>query len=84
MGGQRQFDARQAKALQAGDDMTVPNAPGLRWVCSTAGRAWVYRFKSPRSSWVLLSSCQPAVQGGWPVLNLSILLKAEKRPKARR
>ena len=79
-----QFDARKAKALQARGHMTVPDAPGLRWVCSTAGRAWVYWFKSPRSSWVLPSSCQPAMQGGSPVLNLSILLKAEKRPKARR
>ena len=42
-----QFDARRAKGLQAGDHMTVPDAPGLRLVCSTAGRAWTYRYKSP-------------------------------------
>jgi len=42
-----QFDARAAKLLQPGAHVTVDGAPGLRLVASTAGRAWVYRYKSP-------------------------------------
>lgn len=59
-----QFDARQAKALQAGDHMTVPDAPGLRLVCSTAGRAWVYRFKSPTDD-----RMRQIKLGTWPVMS---------------
>jgi integrase len=42
-----QFDVRAAKALQAGEHLIVPGAPGLRLEASSAGRAWTYRFKSP-------------------------------------
>ena len=61
-----QFDARQAKALQAGDHMTVPDAPGLRLVCSTAGRSWVYRYKSPTDD-----RMRQVKLGAWPVMSAS-------------
>lgn len=66
-----QFDARRAKGLQAGDHMTVPDAPGLRLVCSTAGRAWTYRYKSPTDGrmrqvkigmWPAMSSAQAGTE----------------------
>lgn len=59
-----QFDARQAKGLQAGDHMTVPDAPGLRLVCSAAGRSWVYRFKSPADD-----RMRQVKLGTWPVMS---------------
>lgn len=41
------FDARAAKQLQAGEHIVVEGCPGLRLEASTAGRAWIYRYKSP-------------------------------------
>lgn len=41
-----QFDVRAAKALRAGDHLIIPGAPGLRLEASTAGRSFIYRYKS--------------------------------------
>lgn len=41
------FDARAAKALKAGDHLTIDDAPGLRLVASETVRAWIYRYRSP-------------------------------------
>lgn len=41
------FDARAAKQLQPGEHIVVEGCPGLRLEASTAGRAWIYRYKSP-------------------------------------
>jgi hypothetical protein len=66
-----QFDARAAKLLAPGEHLTVDGAPGLRLVCSTIGRAWVYRYKSPVDGrmrqiklgmWPALSVAQAATQ----------------------
>jgi len=58
------FDARQAKGLQAGDHMTVPDAPGLRLVCSAVGRAWTYRYKSPVDG-----RMRQVKIGSWPAMS---------------
>lgn len=41
------FDARAAKALVAGDHLTIADAPGLRLEASATRRTWTYRYKSP-------------------------------------
>lgn len=41
------FDARAAKALQAGQHITFPEHPGLRFVVAANWRRWIYRYKSP-------------------------------------
>ena len=74
-----QFDARQAKALQAGDHMTVADAPGLRLVCSTAGRAWIYRYKSPVDG-----RMRQIKIGAWPAMGLPAALAAWERQRAAR
>lgn len=60
------FDTRAAKALKAGDHLTVDGAPGLRLVASGAGRAWIYRYKSP-----LDGLMKQAKIGMWPALSAS-------------
>ena len=58
------FDARAAKLLQPGQHLTVDDAPGLRLVCSSAGRAWIYRFKSPVDG-----RMRQVKLGMWPALS---------------
>lgn len=58
------FDARAAKLLQPGQHITVDDAPGLRLVCSTAGLAWTYRFKSP-----LDGRMRQLKLGTWPAMS---------------
>lgn len=41
------FDARAAKALKAGDHITIDGAPGLRLEATATRRTWTYRYKSP-------------------------------------
>jgi integrase len=41
------FDARAAKQLQPGEHIIVDGCSGLRLSATTAGKAWIYRFKSP-------------------------------------
>lgn len=41
------FDPRAAAALPAGEHLTFPDHPGLRFVAGAASRAWIYRYKSP-------------------------------------
>lgn len=41
------FNARAAKALVAGDHLTIADAPGLRLEASATRRTWTYRYKSP-------------------------------------
>ncbi|MEY2892726.1 MAG: hypothetical protein RJA98_2634 [Pseudomonadota bacterium] len=59
-----QFDAKAAKALKAGDHLTVADAPGLRLVASGAGRAWIYRYKSP-----LDGRMRQVKMGIWPAMS---------------
>ncbi|MDO4704731.1 MAG: integrase arm-type DNA-binding domain-containing protein [Comamonadaceae bacterium] len=41
------FDARRAKALQAGGRIIFDEAPGLRLVATASRKTWQYRYKSP-------------------------------------
>ena len=59
-----QFDAKAAKALKAGDHLTVADAPGLRLVASGAGRAWIYRYKSPVDG-----RMRQVKMGMWPAMS---------------
>lgn len=73
------FDVRAARALGAGDHLTVDDAPGLRLVASESTRAWVYRYKSPvdrRMRQVRL--------GRWPAMGLAGALAAWERTRAER
>lgn len=58
-----QFDARAARLLQPGQHLTVEDAPGLRLVCSGAGRSWIYRFKSP-----IDGRMRQVKLGAWPAM----------------
>lgn len=66
-----QFDVRRARALAAGDHLTVTGAPGLRLEATGAGRAWTYRYKSPvdgrmrqlkLGQWPAMSAAQAGVE----------------------
>jgi len=41
------FDAREAKLLQAGKHLILPEHPGLRLNATASRRTWIYRYKSP-------------------------------------
>jgi integrase len=41
------FDARTAKSLPAGQSLTFPAYPGLRFAAGKKSRSWIYRYKSP-------------------------------------
>lgn len=60
------FDARAAKLLQPGGHIVVDGCPGLRLECSTAGRAWIYRYKSP-----IDGRMRQIKIGQWPALAAS-------------
>lgn len=78
-GGGMQFDARAAKILAAGDHLIVPDAPGLRLVASTTGRAWIYRYKSP-----LDGGMRQLKLGQWPAMSVSAAVVEWERRKADR
>lgn len=73
------FDARAARALQAGDHLTIPEAPGLRLVASASRRAWVYRYRSPVDQ-----RMRQMKLGLWPAMGLPAALAAWERVKAAR
>lgn len=73
------FDARRAKALGAGDHLTVDEAPGLRLVASASRRAWTYRYKSPVDG-----RMRQLRLGLWPAMGLPGALAAWERAKAAR
>lgn len=41
------FDAREAKLLQPGQHIILPEHPGLRLAATSSRRSWIYRYKSP-------------------------------------
>ncbi len=73
------FDARAARALQPGDHLTIPEAPGLRLVASATRRAWVYRYRSPVDQ-----RMRQVKLGLWPAMGLPAALAAWERVKAAR
>lgn len=68
------FDARAAKALKAGEHLTVPGAPGLRLVASASRRTWTYRYRSPVDG-----RMRQVRLGHWPAMALPAALAAWER-----
>lgn len=58
------FDARAAKALQAGQHMIVEGCPGLRLVATASKRTWTYRYKSP-----IDGRMRQHALGSWPAMS---------------
>lgn len=73
------FDARAAKALQAGHHLTVDGAPGLRLVATPSTRTWTYRFKSPVDG-----RMRQVRLGRWPAMGLPAALAAWEKAKGQR
>ena len=73
------FDARAAKALKAGDHITVDAAPGLRLVATETKRTWTYRYKSPVDG-----RMRQIRLGQWPAMPLTAALAAWERTKQQR
>jgi len=73
------FDSRAAKQLQAGQHLTLEDAPGLRLEASAEARSWIYRYKSPLSG--LMKQCK---LGTWPALGLPQALAKWAELKAQR
>lgn len=73
------FDARRAKALAAGDHLTIEEAPGLRLVAAATRRTWTYRYKSPVDG-----RMRQLRLGHWPAMGLPGALAAWERAKAAR
>lgn len=73
------FDARAAKALKAGDLLTVEGAPGLRLVATDTLRTWQYRYRSPVDG-----RMRQIRLGHWPAVGLPAALAAWERLKKAR
>jgi integrase len=73
------FDARAAKALKAGDHLTVPQAPGLRLKATQTLKTWVYRFRSPEDG-----KLRQVRIGHWPALGLPQAIAAWEKLRAER
>ena len=58
------FDARAAKQLAPGAHFTISDCPGLRLVASSAGHAWIYRYKSPETG-----GMRQVKIGSWPAMS---------------
>lgn len=65
------FDARAAKALQAGQHLTFEGTPGLRLVATTSRRTWTYRYKSP-----VTGGMKQVRLGHWPAMSAAAALLA--------
>lgn len=63
------FDARRAKALEAGAHIIVDEAPGLRLVASNTRKTWTYRFKSPVDG-----RMRQVAMGQWPAMSYAAAL----------
>ncbi|HEY1042371.1 MAG TPA: integrase arm-type DNA-binding domain-containing protein [Telluria sp.] len=65
------FDARAAKLLEPGQHFTITECPGLRIEASTAGHAWIYRYKSP-----IDSRMRQVKIGAWPATSYNAAVVA--------
>lgn len=59
-----QFDAREAKQLAPGAHIIMDDYPGLRLKATEAGKAWIYRYKSP-----IDSKMRQIKIGTWPAMS---------------
>lgn len=73
------FDARAAKALAAGEHITIDEAPGLRLVATASRRTWTYRYRSPVDG-----RMRQIRLGHWPAMGLPAALAAWERVRAAR
>jgi len=72
------FDARAAKLLPVGNHMVIEGAQGLRLVRSSAGHAWIYRYKSSEGK------MRQIKLGQWPAMSIGAAVSAlEKLRQAR-
>ncbi len=71
------FDARAAKLLKPGQHMVVEGANGLRLVCSTTGRSWIYRFKNPADGLM-----KQVKVGEWPAMSVAAAVSELERLRA--
>lgn len=73
------FDARAAKLLTPGQHMTLDQFPGLRLVCSSTRRTWIYRYKSP-----IDGRMKQTKIGAWPAMSpAAAIVEWEKLRAAR-
>lgn len=73
------FDAREAKLLQAGQHVILPEHPGLRLQATASRRAWIYRYKSPVDG-----GMRQLKLGEWPAMSYPDAVTAwNDRRKAR-
>ena len=68
------FDARKAKLLPIGEHLIIDDCPGLRLVSSSAGKSWIYRFKSP-----IDDKMRQVKFGQWPALSVSAAIEEWER-----
>ncbi len=67
------FDARAAKALGAGEHITIKGAPGLRLVATSSRRTWTYRYR------VAGDKLRQVSLGHWPTMGFPAALAAWQR-----
>jgi hypothetical protein len=67
------FDARTAKALKAGEHITIKGAPGLRLVATDSRRTWTYRYRNAEDKLRQVSL------GHWPTMGFPAALAAWQR-----
>lgn len=73
------FDAREAKALLPGENLTVDGCVGLRLVASTTRRSWTYRYRSPVDN-----KLRQVPIGQWPTMSVTAATIAWEDLKKRR
>jgi integrase len=73
------FDARAARALQAGQHIVIDGAPGLRLEASASTRSWTFRYRSPVDG-----RMRQVRIGHWPAMTLPAALASWERLKAER
>ncbi len=73
------FDARAAKALGAGEHLTVDGAPGLRLEATASTKTWTYRYRSPVDG-----RMRQTKLGRWPAMGLPAALSAWEKVKSQR
>jgi integrase len=73
------FDARAAKQLLPGENLTVDGCVGLRLVASTTRRSWTYRYRSPVDD-----KLRQVLIGQWPSMSVTAATIAWEDLKKRR
>lgn len=65
------FDAREAKSLKPDEHLGIEGCPGLRLQCTTQGRSWTYRWKSPETGGMRQKKI-----GNWPAMSAPAAIAA--------